>query len=321
MLRLRILILFLLVSITILPRAYAGTLSCTVTTSCPSGTVVLRLSGTSNAHAELPSQSNYTQLVCCSGVAGLGTSCSGTFATLNKLSSSTNAHVELGTQSNYANSACISVPGGGSVSVGYQASNCTGFDTTVLSISTTNTNGHAGDSSAYTQKVCATATGVSQSLSFSISDNSVGFGTLVSANARFATGDGNGTSTVNTVAHTIEASTNATDGYYITMNGTTLTSGGNTITAIGSTNTASSAGTEQFGMRMTASGGDGVVSSPYEASGYAFDTAAFPDQIASDANGDDIATTYSAIYIGNIAANTDAGEYSSILTYTITAGY
>ena len=72
---------------------FAGTLSCTVTTAaaCTGGTnvVVLRMSGSDNAHAELPGQSNAayaSNVVCCSGVTNLGTSCSGTYATALKLS-------------------------------------------------------------------------------------------------------------------------------------------------------------------------------------------------------------------------------------------
>lgn len=134
----------------------AGTLSCSVTTSCSSGVVIWRMSGTSNAHAELPSQSNYSHLVCCSGVTGLGNTCSGTYATALKLSGSTNAHSEQSSQNNYANSACISVPSGGSVTVAYQANNCTGYDTTLGSMSGI-TNAHVGDGTAYTIKICATA--------------------------------------------------------------------------------------------------------------------------------------------------------------------
>jgi len=136
--------------------AYAGTLSCTITTSCPSGVIIYRMSETSNAHGELPSQSNYSQLVCCTGVTGLGNSCSGTYATALKLSAITNAHAEENSQSNYAQSACIKAPDGGSVSVAYQANNCTGYDTTLGSI-TAVTNAHLGNSNAYTTKICATA--------------------------------------------------------------------------------------------------------------------------------------------------------------------
>jgi len=141
----------------------AGTLSCTVATTCPSGTVIWMMSGTTNAHAELPSQSLYTQLVCCSGVTGLGNSCSGTYATALKLSGTTNAHAEQNSQANYANNACISVPSGGSVSVGYQATNCAGFDTTLGSMTGT-TNAHVGDGTAYTTKICATATAAANTL-------------------------------------------------------------------------------------------------------------------------------------------------------------
>lgn len=153
----------------------AGTLSCSITTAAAcTGTVIWRMSGASNAHAELPSQSTpayANNVVCCSGVTGLGTSCSGTFATALKLSGTTNAHVEQNSQSNYANSACISVPSGGSVSIGYQASNCTGFDTTLGSMSGT-TNAHVGDGTAYTTKICGTAAGAAGSLTVDIVDAS-----------------------------------------------------------------------------------------------------------------------------------------------------
>lgn len=166
-----------------------------------------------------------------------------------------------------------------------------------------------------------TSSGVAPpTLTFSISDNSIGFGTLSSADDFFANGAGTGSAT-EVEAHTISASTNGTSGYTITVNGTTLTSGGNTISAIGGTNTSSSAGTEQFGLRMTASGGNGAVSAPYAAAGFAFDAAAFPDPVASDPDGDDITTTYSARYLGNISTLTEAGSYSATLTYVITASF
>ncbi len=169
-------------------------------------------------------------------------------------------------------------------------------------------------------EVITAASGASGTLTFSISDNSIGFGTLLSSAARYATGDTSGSGT-EVEAHTISASTNASSGYVITVNGNTLTSGPNTITAIGSTNTSSSAGSEQFGLRMSASGGNGSVTAPYAASGFACDTGSFPDQVASDVDGDDVTTTYSVRYLGNISATTEAGSYSATLTYVITAGF
>ena len=167
-------------------------------------------------------------------------------------------------------------------------------------------------------QVAVSAT-VDESLTFTISDNSIGFGTLTAADDFFATGDTNG-SAIEVEAHTLVVGTNATNGYTMTVNGATLTSGANTITAIGSFNTASSLGTEQFGLRMTASGGSGSVTAPYAAAGFAFDTAAFPDQVASVA-GASVNTTYSVRYVGNITSSTEAGAYTATLTYVATANF
>lgn len=311
-----------------LRTVYAGTLSCSVTTTAGcTGTVILRMSGASNAHAELPGQANAnydSNVVCCNGVTGLGNACTGTFATALKLSGVTNAHVEQNSQVNYANNACISVPSGGTVSVGYQVVDCLSpllFDTTLGSLSGLGaTNLHVGNGSAYTTKICATASGGTQSLTFSISDNTIGFGTLVSSGARYATGDTNGAASDTADAHTISVSTNASGGYIMTLNGSTLTSGANTVTAIGGTAAVSNAGTEQFGARLIVNSGTGSASTPYASANWAFDTAAFPDQVASGV-GDGATTVFGVRYIGNISANTENGSYNSTLTYTATATF
>ncbi|MSR71546.1 MAG: hypothetical protein EXS50_02690 [Candidatus Taylorbacteria bacterium] len=306
---------------------YADILSCSITTAaaCTGGTntVILRMSGTSNAHAELPGQVNVNydgSVICCSGVIGLGNSCSGTYDTILKLSGTSNAHVEQNSQSNYANNACVSVPSGGIVSVGYQATTCASpllFDTTLGSIDVT-TNSHIGNSSAYLTKICATASGP-QSLTFSISDGTIGFGTLVASGARYATGDTIGSGSNTSDAHTISVVTNASGGYVLTLSGTTLTSGGNTI-ATTSANTASTVGSEQFGLRLISNSGNGTVSSPYADSGFAFDSSNFPDGVASGV-GDSVTTVFGTRYIGNISANTEQGSYSSTLTYVLTATF
>lgn len=167
-------------------------------------------------------------------------------------------------------------------------------------------------------QVTITAT-VPQSLTFSISDNSISFGNLSAVAARHASGTASGQST-EVEAHNLIVGTNASNGYTMTVDGTTLTSGANTVTAIGNTNTASSVGTEQFGFRLTASGGSGAVVAPYAASGFAFNTGGLPDQVAtsttSSAN-----TTYSARYLANITASTEAGSYTATLTYVATANF
>ncbi len=161
---------------------------------------------------------------------------------------------------------------------------------------------------------------VPQSLTFSISDNTISFGTLTAVAARYASGTASG-DTTEVEAHNIVVGTNAANGYTMTVGGTTLTSGSSTITAIGAAAASSSVGTEQFGLRMTAAGGTGAVQSPYASIGsFAFDTAAFPDIIAS-ATGASSNTTYSARYIANITANTEAGAYTGSVTYVATANF
>jgi hypothetical protein len=302
---------------------FAGTLSCSVVpqASC-TATVIYRMSSSTNAHAELPSQSTPAydnNVVCCTNVIGLSNSCAGNSSTTLKLSSTTNAHVEQNTQANYTNNACISVPVGGVVTVGYQANNCTGFDTTLGSMQSA-TNSHVGDAAAYTTKICATAMGVPQTISFSISDNTVGFGSLSALQTRYSTGDALGTTSNAVDAHTISIATNASSGYSMTMAGITLTDGAKTITPIGASAVAPVVGSEQFGMRLTVNSGTGSTSSPYSTTNWAFDTAAFPDLVATGI-GDSITTVYGLRYMANIAALSEAGRYGSTVTYIVTAMY
>jgi hypothetical protein len=169
-------------------------------------------------------------------------------------------------------------------------------------------------------QVSVTAT-VAQSITFSVSDNTIEFGSLSASAATYA--DDSGGNAAEVEAHTLIVGTNAANGYTLTATGTTLTCsacGNTTITAIGSSNTASSAGTEQFGIRMTASGGSGAVSAPYADSGFAFDSAAFPDEVAASTVASSN-TTYSVRYLANITSATEAGAYSTAMTYVATANY
>lgn len=162
---------------------------------------------------------------------------------------------------------------------------------------------------------------IAETITFSISDNTIGFGPLSASSSRYATGDGLGSGT-ETEAHNIVVGTNAANGYTMTVEGTTLThsSGLYTVDAIGDTNTAPSSGSEQFGIRLQATGGVGEVAVPYAASGFALDTAGFPDELAfSDTSSAD--TTYSARYVGNIDSATEAGLYEAGLTYLATANF
>jgi hypothetical protein len=161
------------------------------------------------------------------------------------------------------------------------------------------------------------------SLTFSISDNTTGFGILSSSGSRYATGDTVGSGSDSASAHTISASTNASDGYTITVNGTTLTCtacGGATVSAIGGTAVAASVGTEQYGLRGTVVSGVGTVSSPYNGANWALDTAAFPDTFATGA-GDDTITEFGVRYISNVSANTESGQYNSVINFVATASF
>ena len=161
---------------------------------------------------------------------------------------------------------------------------------------------------------------VDPTISFAITDASIGFGTLTTANVRYATGDTLG-ATSPTSAHDITVSTNAGSGYTVYVEGATLTSGSNTITAIGSSATASNPNSEQFGIKVTAAGGSGAALAPYNTANYAYGaTGTTQDPIASSA-GSSATTTFSITYIANIAATTEAGAYSTNLTYTATGSF
>jgi len=145
-------------------------------------------------------------------------------------------------------------------------------------------------------------------LEFAVTDATVALGTL----SRTA---------IKTDTATITAITNSASGYNITVNGATLTSGVNTITAIGGTHAASATSTEQFGFRVAATGGSGIVSDPYnDVAEYAFDTGSLPDIVASSAGVSDT-TTYTLTYMANISNLTKPGSYTTTHTFICTGNF
>ena len=168
---------------------------------------------------------------------------------------------------------------------------------------------------------------VPPTLTFSVSDNDIFFGTLSSSASQWADNTADGSTTA-AVAHTLAASTNATNGYTITVQGATLTSTGtpgDTITAMGTEATLTT-GQEEFGLRITASGGNGAVNTDYDntpANSYFYGAnATTTDVIATDADGDDISTTYSLYYAANIATTTEAHtDYQATLNYVATGNF
>lgn len=171
--------------------------------------------------------------------------------------------------------------------------------------------------------VNVTAT-VNQTISFTVSDNTIGFGTLATANARYATGDTLGT-TSDTSAHTVAVATNAANGYTVNLQGATLTSGANTITSIGASEVVSSAGSEQFGIYATKSGGvNGTITTRYNDNAtpkFAYNaTGSTSDTLATGTTATST-ETYSIHYIANIAGTTEAGSYATNITYVGTGNF
>ncbi len=167
---------------------------------------------------------------------------------------------------------------------------------------------------------------VNQSLSFTISTTTIYFGTLSAGGAKYASSTNTAGDTTETVAHTLGVSTNAPSGFTLSVRGQTLTSqqnSANTIDAIGGTMASSTIATEQFGIRVTESGGSGTaVSSPYNMpTSYAYAATATTSSTLATGSGSTGLSTYSVRYVTNIGATTEAGTYAANLTYVATANF
>jgi hypothetical protein len=144
-----------------------------------------------------------------------------------------------------------------------------------------------------------------------------------------------------TATSQMAASTNAGNGYVITVNGATLTSGSNTITAMGSATTGVR-GTGQFGLNLKANttttstpavgtevapAANGTNYKGQAATGYnTVDNFKFTtgDTVANSANGGagpTDAQIFTASYIVNVAGSQAAGTYTTTLTYICTATF
>lgn len=126
----------------------------------------------------------------------------------------------------------------------------------------------------------------------------------------------------------MQASTNAGDGYVITVEGTTLSSGSNTIPAL-NTPDSSQTGVSQFGLNLRnnntpnvgsdpTGSGDGSADSPYDTvDQFVFNSG----DIMASAPGPTDVNTFTVSYITNIAPFQAAGSYSTTLTYIATATF
>lgn len=167
---------------------------------------------------------------------------------------------------------------------------------------------------------------VDPTITFTIDDNAVGFGTLSSSTGRWATADATGANAsagVNpTVANVLTIATNAASGYSVTYSGDTLKSGTPSIdVATVAGDSDGTPGTEEFGLSVSTSG-DATI-----ASGYQRDTTADFKLIANTTTtivSETVPTnteTLSVSYLANIGGATEAGSYSTTLTYIATGTF
>jgi hypothetical protein len=167
---------------------------------------------------------------------------------------------------------------------------------------------------------------VNQSLTFTISTSTIYFGTLGSGAPKYASSTNSAGDTAETVAHTLVVATNAPSGYNLSVRGQTMTSqqnASNTITFIGAVPVPNATGTEQFGIRVTSTGGTGATVDPTFASttAYGYDGTATTSAALAVGSGATNPTTYSLRYITNIATITEAGTYAANLVYVATANF
>ena len=194
--------------------------------------------------------------------------------------------------------------------------NATTGGSKVISIS--GTFGDTGDITVVlvTDDQVAVSSTVAQSLSFSLSANTLALGTLSST-------------AVVSGSHTFTVATNAASGMVTTVAGATLTSGANTITACAAGCT-STTGSEQFGINLVANttpvvGAAVSGTAPIGAAATNYNTAnsfrfVTGETIASSAAGVN-SSVFTVSYITNIAGATEAGSYTATLTYTATATF
>lgn len=170
--------------------------------------------------------------------------------------------------------------------------------------------------------VSVTAT-VDPSVTFSISDVAIGFGVLSAAQECWAEGTPPAScNSTKQVAHTLSAGTNATGGVAVTYNGATLTSGGNTIDVADINGDADGTpGTEQFAIGVDDNGATFTIVTDYDenSDNYKFVAGATTPLFSS--SGPVTSTAVDTHYIANIAANTEAGSYTTSITYIATGTF
>jgi len=203
-----------------------------------------------------------------------------------------------------------------------QITNATSAGSFTLAIGGTQTDSGSIEIQILDDDSVAVTSSVAETLTFAITDVAIGFGTITSGNARFATGDATGQDTTPVAAHTMTAATNATSGYTVTYNGATLTSGSDTVTVATVTGEGADGtpGTEQFAIGFTTDG-DATITASYLQGTPNYNFVASTTTSIITESGPTATETFSAYYLANIAGNTEAGSYNTSITYIATANF
>jgi len=154
-------------------------------------------------------------------------------------------------------------------------------------------------------------------------DNTVGFGILDASDTRYATNDALGSTTA-APSSELEAGTNAPGGYFIDVTGETLTSLQNPTDTIDGLFTASAtpaAGTEAFGFSVTqsqTSTGTSVatISSDYSGTYHLPDSGTVETLVTNPGPASN--EIFDLTYVANINSLTEAGDYATAFTFTMT---
>ncbi len=136
----------------------------------------------------------------------------------------------------------------------------------------------------------------------------------------YANAGATGTGTDSAAAHTMVIVTNATSGYTLTYNGATLTSGANTILVASSAGTGGTPGSEQFGM-STVLTGTGTVTAAYNHATPLWTWVASTTTTLASSTGPTTSSSFDMRYLANIAGTTEAGAYSTTVTYLATGNF
>lgn len=161
-------------------------------------------------------------------------------------------------------------------------------------------------------------------LTFSISDDSIGFGDFNQLAAKWATGDGQGTDSqpaVGSGAHTLNVSSNADNGYALTYYGTDLASSNDSITAATITGDGDGTpGSKQFALAASSATATIPLAYSYDPNNNYNYVPTTVTTLASNSSSivNDIIYAY---YIANISGLTKSGQYSANITYIITATF